>query len=80
VFPNKTHPNMVAWAAGVPFGPRISPGLRMSWYTSTPRRTSIGLDTLNSGSESLREDRCGQFPLGRVVIGKHFVNEGRTIA
>ena len=32
----------------------------------------MDLDTLNSGVEfSLREDRYGQYPFGRVVIGSH---------
>ena len=40
----------------------------------------MDLDTLNSGSASLREVRCGQYSLGRVVIGRHLVNEGKTMA
>ena len=69
VFPNKTQPNIVSWAAGVPFSPRIRPGFT--------RRMSMDLETLNSRSASLREARCGQYPLGRVVIGRHLVSEGR---
>ena len=41
---------------------------------------SMDFETLNSGSASLGEVRCGQYPLGRVGIGRHFVNEGRTMA
>ena len=67
VFPIKTQANMVSWAAGVPLGPRI-------------RLTKMDLETLNSGSANLREVRRGQYPLERVVIGRHLVNEGRTMA
>ena len=60
--------------------PELAQLLTLCLLSRLPRRTSMDLETLNSGSASLREVRCRRYPLGRVVIGRHLVNEGRTMA
>ena len=74
IFPNRTHPNDVLIAEGVPGGPVRRPSRSMLEKTSAPNNKSTRAGVLNSGSANFKSERCSHFSASGIgSSGRSFV-------